>query len=87
MFEHTIYGEGLTAAQKKQYYIYGTKAKPKSGISGMDTKINNVNDAEEVLRDGIDFSSSWNEMAHSPMKRFGDIHVYSDGTSMKFIPA
>lgn len=87
MFENTIYGEGLTAAQKKQYYIYGTKAKPKSGISGMDTKINNVNDAEEVLRDGIEFSSSWNEMAHSPMKRFGDIHVYSDGTPMKFIQA
>jgi hypothetical protein len=87
MFENTIYGDGLTAAQKKQYYIYGTKAKPKSGITSKGTSINNVNDAEVMLRDGIDFSAPWNETAHSQMEKLGDIHVYSDGKPMKFVQA
>ena len=87
MFENTVYGDGLTAEQKKQYYIYGTKAKPKSGINSKDTKINNVNDAELMIRDGLEFSAPWNEMAHSLMRKLGDIHVYSDGTPMKFVPA
>ena len=87
MFDNTIYGEGLTAAQKKEYYLYGTKAKPRSGISSSDTKINNVNDAEVVVRDCINYYSPWNETAHDQMDKLGDIHVYSDGTPMKFVPA
>lgn len=87
MFENTIYGEGLTAEQRKKYYVYGTKAKPKSGITIKSTKINNVNDAEAVVRDCLDFSAHWNEVAHSRMDKFGDIHVYSDGRPMKFVSA
>jgi len=87
MFENTVYGDGLTVAQKKQYYLYGTKAQPKSGITSKSTKINNVNDAEVMLRDGIAFSATWNDYSHSLMGKLGDIHVYSDGTPMKFIPA
>ena len=87
IFDNTVYGEGLSAAQRNQYYIYGTKAKPKSGITKNDTKINNVNDAEETVRDGLEFSARWNETAHDQMDKLGDIHVYSDGTPMKFIQA
>ena len=87
IFDSTIYGEGLSDAQRNQYYIYGTRAKLKSGLTKNDTKINNVNDAEETIRDGLEFSAQWNETAHDQMGKFGDIHVYSDGTPMKFIQA
>jgi hypothetical protein len=85
IFENTIYGNGLSAAQNKQYYIFGTKANPKSGITKSDTNINNVNDAEKTIRDGLEFYAEWNETAHDQMGKFGDIHVYSDGTPMKFV--
>lgn len=87
MFENTVYGAGLTVEQNKQYYIYGTKANPKSGITSKDTKVNNVNDAEAVVRDCLDFSAHWNETAHSQMEKLGDIHVYSDGRPMKYVAA
>ena len=87
MFGSVVYGAGLTAEQKKQYYVYGTKANPKSGITSKGTTINNVNDAAAIVRDCLDYSAPWNETAHSHMKKLGDIHVYSDGTPMKFIPA
>lgn len=87
MFGSVVYGAGLTAKQKKQYYVYGTKANPKSGITSKDTTINNVSDAEEVLRDCLDYAAPWNDVAHSHMEKLGDIHVYSDGTPMKYVPA
>ena len=87
MFDNTIYGKGLTAVQRNQKYLYGTKANPKSGMTKKDTKINNVNDAEVVVRDCLDYYAPWNETAHDQMDKLGDIHVYSDGTPMKFVPA
>ena len=85
LFENTNYGVGLSEAKQKAHYVYGTRSNPISGFTKHDTKMNNVGDVERILRDGVEISRDWNEVAHLALEKLGDIHVYSDETPMKFI--
>ena len=65
---------------------YGTK---EILTSGLPSKINNVTDAEEALRQLIlnnVFIKQINNIKYKPEHKIGDIHVYTDGTLMKYVP-
>jgi hypothetical protein len=73
------FGLGLNPGQKK----YGTKPMPKSG---MPRTINNVSDAEDILRYAISANvlAAFNESYFEDWEKLCDIHVFSDGvTTMK----
>jgi len=77
------YGEGIIAPEK----FYGTKEILTSGLPS--SKINNVTDAEAALRQIILYQGSakkLNDLNYKPEHKIGDIHVYTDGTLMKFVP-
>jgi hypothetical protein len=86
LFDNTEYGIGLSASMLKEHYLYGTRANPKSGFTKTQTKVNNVVDAERLLRDGMPLFAEYNEEIYERQFRLGDIHVYSDGTPMRFEP-
>ena len=86
LFDNTEYGVGLSASMQKEYYLYGTRANPKSGFTKTQTKVNNVVDAERLLRDGMPIFADYNEKIYGNRAKLGDIHVYSDGTPMRFAP-
>jgi hypothetical protein len=86
LFDNTQYGVGLSASMQKEYYLYGTRANPKSGFTKTQTKVNNVVDAERLLRDGMPLFEEYNEEMYERQLKLGDIHVYSDGTPMRFEP-
>jgi hypothetical protein len=70
---------GLNPGQKK----YGTKPMP---TSGMPRTINNVSDAEDILRYAISANvlAAFNESYFEDWEKLCDIHVFSDGvTTMK----
>ena len=88
LLKNTVYGAGLTRKQQMAHYVYGTKPNMTSGFTKKKTKVNNVVDAERLLRDMIPFANQWNETCYKSKTKLGDIHVYSDGTTpMKFTPA
>ena len=73
------YGTGLHPDQNK----YGTKPFKQSGLPD---HINNVNDAEEVIRNELKTNialKAFNETYFDNMEKICDIHVYSDGRNMK----
>jgi hypothetical protein len=79
ILERINFGLGLQPGQRK----YGTKPMPKSG---MPDAINNVIDAEDILRYAIsaDVLAAFNEAYFEDWEKICDIHVFSDGvTNMK----
>ena len=86
LFDNTEYGVGLTKSMLKERHIYGTRPNPKSGFTQNTTKVNNVIDAERLIRDGIPLFTDFNEKLYKGQSKLGDIHVYSDGTPMRFVP-
>lgn len=81
LIDNVVYGAGLTPLQKRGRYIYGTKPNPTSGIKKKATKVNNVVDAELLLRDAFEFATF---RTFKNKTKLGDIHVYSDGRAMTF---
>jgi hypothetical protein len=76
------YGKGL----KKNEQWYGAK---ETTTSGLPSKINNVSDAEQALRTLILTSvetRSLNNIKYKPENKIGSIHVYIDGTPLKYEP-
>jgi hypothetical protein len=76
------YGKGIRGMEK----YYGTK---EILTSGLPFKINNVTDAETALRQLILHQGSakkLNDLKYKPEHKIGDIHVYTDGTLMKYVP-
>jgi len=76
------YGKGL----KKNEQWYGAK---ETTTSGLPSKINNVSDAEQALRTLILTSvetRTLNNMKYKPENKIGSIHVYTDGTPLKYEP-
>jgi len=77
------YGKEFKGTEK----FYGTKENLTSGLPS--SKINNVKDAEDALRQLILNNVSIkqiNNIKYKPEHKIGDIHVYTDGTLMKFVP-
>ena len=77
------YGKGL----KKNEQWYGAK---ETTTSGLPSKINNVSDAEQALRTLILTSvetQTLNNIKYKPENKIGSIHVYVDGTPMRYVPA
>ena len=76
ILERINFGLGLQPGQKK----YGTKPMP---VSGMPDTINNVSDAEDILRYAIsaDVLADFNESYFEDWEKLCDIHVFSDGVS------
>ena len=71
------YGVGLQPGQTK----YGTKPMRQTGLPD---DINNVNDAEELLRDALNDNMAlrvFNDSHHNNMEKICDIHVFSDGST------
>jgi hypothetical protein len=77
------YGINLTGKAKQ----YGTIPNLKSGLP---SKINNVKDVEEGLRNIIlknpEINLVNNANYNNPANKIGDIHVYADGSPMRFVP-
>lgn len=80
IMDRVSYGVGLKPGQTK----YGTKPLKKSG---MPDDINNVNDAEDILRHVLTTNvalRTLNEAYYEDWEKICDIHVFSDGvTNMK----
>jgi len=80
IMDRVSYGVGLKPGQAK----YGTKPIKKSG---MPDDINNVNDAEDILRHILTTNvalRALNEAYYEDWEKLCDIHVFSDGvTNMK----
>lgn len=71
---------------KVKYGKFGTKQELKSGLP---SKINNITDAELGLRNIIlsKVIQDNNTLRYNSVDKIGDIHVYSDGSPMKYEPA
>jgi hypothetical protein len=79
ILDRIAYGLGLQPGQKK----YGTKPEP---VSGLPDLINNVSDAEDMLRYAINAEvlMECNDVYYEDQEKLCDIHVFSDGvTTMK----
>ena len=77
------YGKEFKGTEK----FYGTKENLTTGLPS--SKINNVKDAEDALRQLILNNVSIkqiNNIKYKPEHKIGDIHVYTDGTLMKYVP-
>ena len=77
LFDKVDYGIGLKIGQTK----YGTRPVKNSGLPDY---IENVEDAEEVLRDMLIGNSAlraFNEIAYENMEKICDIHIYADGVT------
>ena len=78
------YGNEFKGTEK----FYGTKEILTSGLPY--SKINNVTDAEEALRRLILDNNlplkQINNLYYKPEHKIGDIHIYTDGTLMKYVP-
>jgi hypothetical protein len=73
-----VFGVGLQPDQTK----YGTKPLG----SGLPGNIQNVNDVEDLLREGLLTNlalKAFNESYYENMEKICDIHVYSDGRNMR----
>lgn len=78
--DKVTYGEGITGKNKQ----FGTKPNTKSGYPD---KINNVEDAERVLRKIIaDQYQDQNQNQYKDQDCLGDLHVYTDGRPIRFEP-
>ena len=80
MFGKVVYGQGITNPDD---YKFGTEP---NGKRGYPSKINNVKDAEESMRDIImlkQFQKMNNEV-YKDANKIGDMHIYSDGRPMEF---
>jgi hypothetical protein len=86
LFDNTQYGIGLSESMQKEHFLYGTRVNLESGFTQTQTKVNNVVDAERLLRDGMPLFAEYNEEIYERQFKLGDIHVYSDGTPMRFGP-
>lgn len=79
ILDRIAYGLGLQPGQRK----YGTKPEPASGLPD---KINNVSDAEDMLRYAINAEvlMECNDIYYEDEEKLCDIHIFSDGiTTMK----
>jgi hypothetical protein len=73
-----VFGVGLQPDQTK----YGTKPLG----SGLPSNIQNVNDVELLLREGLLTNvalKAFNDSYYENMEKICDIHVYSDGRNMR----
>ena len=81
IFNKVIYGQGISNVKNR---IYGTKEDTKTGSD----HIRNVIDAEHELRDSI-LLIQREEKSPAYMDKYtecGKMHIYTDGTPMKYIP-
>ena len=83
------YGVGLKGEAK----AYGTQPNATRGYSSRNSfesnEINNVSDAEEAIRTmifNVDNQKRNNDVYGDPANKLGDMHIYSDGRPMEFIP-
>jgi hypothetical protein len=82
MLDKLKYEKGITGSYKR----FGTVENKRKGFPN---SINNVLDAEHILRTIIldeAIPRLMNELKYLPENKIGDIHVYSDGRSMRFEP-
>jgi hypothetical protein len=80
LFKKVVYAVGLEADQDHS----GTK---ENKASGLPTHINNVVDAEKALRELIlskKFVKINRDKYHDKKNKLGTLHIYADGTQMKF---
>jgi hypothetical protein len=88
----------LSAAKKAllignpHFPVYsGTKENKTSGLNsyGLIDKVNNVKDAYIGLEIMINSSinQTYNDSFYLSDSKLGELHIYSDGTPMKYIPA
>ena len=80
--QNVKYGNGIKGSEK----VYGTNINKKNGFP---SSINNVADAERSLREIIlqnEDIYNLNESIYIPDNKIGDIHVYVDGSPMKYEP-
>ena len=83
MFQIVQYGVGISDYDNR---IYGTVANIQKGYP---RKINNVPDAETAIRNVImdpDIKLANDVKYGDPRKKIGDMHIYSDGRPMVFLP-
>jgi hypothetical protein len=83
MFKKVQYGIGITKSENKGF---GTKP---NNSSGLPSKINNVEDAENALREIIltnQFMKTINDSNYRIDDKLGDMHIYSDNRPMRFEP-
>lgn len=77
LMDKAFYGKGLHRGQTK----YGTKPVKTSGLPDI---VENVEDAEEVLRDMLIGNSAlhaFNKIAYENMEKICDMHIYADGVT------
>jgi division protein CdvB (Snf7/Vps24/ESCRT-III family) len=80
LFKKVVYAVGLDANQNHS----GTR---ENTVSGLPHKIQNVVDAEKALRELVlnkKFVKINNDKYHNKKNRLGTLHIYADGTQMKF---
>jgi hypothetical protein len=90
LLQKVVYGQNLAIEYDrhgKQIDIseYGTE---RNITSGLPSKINNVTDAFEALKDLVQhpFSFIKNEDTYRTSTKLGELHVYNDGSPMQYIP-
>jgi hypothetical protein len=74
------YGEGIKGDKKR----YGTKVEKTPGFPN---SINNVQDAERILQEIImndPLAPFLNEQKYPPQNKIGDIHVFNNGSPMRY---
>lgn len=95
VLKNTVYGVGISIKNHDDAQM-GTEENKVPGIQDgwqqqfSGSKINNVRDAEFALREIIvnnGFLRQENDTNYEHTEKLGDLHVYSNGTPMKFIPA
>lgn len=81
LMENTNYAIGIDPADGT---AFGTRPIPHQGYP---SRINNVRDAEKFIRNAILTNKpmrDYNEVMYENMTKLGDLHVYSDGRTMRF---
>ena len=81
MFDAVVYGVGLEEKNK----THGTTENLKTD----NINIHNVSDAKERIEKILDiyYYQFINNNYYHNMKKCGDLHIYTDGRNMKFVPA
>ena len=82
LFDKVKYGIGIFNPQNKEF---GSEP---NADTGYPYEINNVKDAEKSIRDIIMMPEfiDINNIVHKDANKIGDMHIYSDGKAMEFIP-
>jgi hypothetical protein len=88
------YGVGITLTKEQKdilkknpnnWIYYGTQ---ETLATGLPRRVNNVTDAyseiERLVTDA--WSQSSNDMFYAGLAKLGDLHIYDDGSPMRYVP-